>query len=137
MLRILAVSLLHINKLIVFSDVKCVCGQNLRLRKKIDNTNILTYIFAVRIIIEVGNMLSTVTTKGQVTIPKAIRDIMNIQTNDRVSFTREDDRIILQPVKTLKSFRGAVKASGSAGPFSTERAKAKDSVAKRVQEESK
>jgi antitoxin PrlF len=82
-------------------------------------------------------MLSTVTTKGQVTIPKAIRDILNIQTNDRVSFTREDDRIILQPVKTLKSFRGAVKTSGSAGPFSTERAKAKASVAKRVQEESK
>jgi len=80
-------------------------------------------------------MLSTVTTKGQVTIPKAIRDIMNIQANDRVSFTREGDRIVLQPVKTLKSFRGAVKAAGSAGP-SEERARAKAAVAKRVQGES-
>jgi AbrB family looped-hinge helix DNA binding protein len=85
---------------------------------------------------EVGNMLSTVTTKGQVTIPKAIRDIMNIQTNDRVSFTREGDRIVLQPVKTLKSFRGAVKAAGPAGSFSEERARAKAAVAERVRGES-
>ncbi len=80
-------------------------------------------------------MLSTVTTKGQVTIPKAIRDIMNIQANDRVSFTREGDRVILQPIKTLKSFRGAAKVAGSAGPFSEERARAKAAVAERVQGE--
>jgi antitoxin PrlF len=81
-------------------------------------------------------MLSTVTAKGQVTIPKAMRDIMNIQTNDRVSFIREGDRIVLQPVKTLKSFRGAVKAAGSAVPFSEERVRAKAAVAERVREES-
>ena len=80
-------------------------------------------------------MLSTVTTKGQVTIPKAIRDIMNIQPNDRVSFFREGDRIVLQPVRTLKSFRGAVKAAELAGTFSEERVRAKAAVAKRVQGE--
>jgi hypothetical protein len=65
-----------------------------------------------------------------------MRDIMNIQANDRVSFSREGDRIVLQPVKTLKSFRGAVKAAGSAGPFSAERARAKNAVAERAREES-
>ena len=81
-------------------------------------------------------MLSTVTSKGQVTIPKAIRDILDIQTNDRVSFIREGDRIVLQPVKTLKSFRGAVKAAGSTVSFSEERVRAKAAVAERVRGES-
>lgn len=80
-------------------------------------------------------MLSTVTAKGQVTIPKAIRDMLNIRTNDRISFIREGDRIVLQPVKTLKSFRGAVKKCGAAEPFAAERARAKAAVAERVQGE--
>jgi len=81
-------------------------------------------------------MLSTVTAKGQVTIPKPIRDVLNIQPNDRVSFIQEGDRIVLQPIKTLKSFRGTVKTDG-AGLFSEERARAKEALAERIREESK
>ncbi len=81
-------------------------------------------------------MLSTVTSKGQVTIPKTIRELLNIQANDRVSFIQEGDRIVLQPVKTLKSFRGVVKTSGSAGSFAAERDQAKAAVAERVKGES-
>ncbi len=81
-------------------------------------------------------MLSTVTSKGQVTIPKTIRELLNIQANDRVSFIQEGDRIVLQPVKTLKSFRGAVKTSGSAASFAAERDQAKAAVAERVKGES-
>jgi hypothetical protein len=62
--------------------------------------------------------------------------MMNIQANDRVSFTREGERIVLQPVKTLKSFRGAVKAVGPGGAFSEERARAKAAVAERIRGES-
>lgn len=50
--------------------------------------------------------------------------------------TQEGDRIILQPVKTAKSFRGTVKVVGSAGPFSEERTRAKEAVAERVRRES-
>jgi len=34
-------------------------------------------------------MLSTVTSKGQVTIPKPIRDALGISPNDRVTFIQE------------------------------------------------
>ena len=80
-------------------------------------------------------MLSTVTTKGQVTIPKPIRDALEIGPNDRVAFIREGERVLLQPLRTLKAFRGAVKKKD---PISCieERARAKAAVAAMVKEES-
>lgn len=59
-------------------------------------------------------MIATVTTKGQVTIPKSIRDEMGIRPNDKVDFTLENGRVILKPMKTLLDFRGSVPASPGA-----------------------
>ena len=79
-------------------------------------------------------MLSTVTTKGQVTIPVDIRSLFHIRPNDRVDFIVEGDRIVLTPVRSLKDLRGAVKAAGN-GNAATERTVAKAAVAKRVKDE--
>lgn len=81
-------------------------------------------------------MLSTVTSKGQITIPKEIRDLLHIRSNDKVDFVLDGDRVLLVPVKTLLDLRGAVRARGK-GDFSEERARAKTAVAKRVREEMK
>lgn len=81
-------------------------------------------------------MLSTVTSKGQVTIPKEIRDLLHIRSNDKVDFVLDGDRVLLVPVKTLLDLRGAVRARGK-GDFYKERARAKAAVAKRVREEMK
>lgn len=80
-------------------------------------------------------MLSTVTTKGQVTIPKPIRDALGIRPNDRIAFIREGERVLLQPIRTLKTFRGAVKAKGP-GTFSGERSLARKALVERVKGES-
>ena len=53
-------------------------------------------------------MLAIVTTKGQVTIPRDIREKLGIKPNDRVDFILEDNRAVLVPVKTLKNLRGVV-----------------------------
>lgn len=79
-------------------------------------------------------MLATVTTKGQVTIPKEIRDLLQIRSNDKVDFIVEGDRVLMAPVKTLLDLRGAVRGEEK-GDFVKERAKAKAAVAKRVLEE--
>ena len=52
-------------------------------------------------------MLATLTSKGQVTIPKQARDTLNLDTGDRVEFIIDDDgRLFIlpvtRPVKTLK-----------------------------------
>lgn len=76
----------------------------------------------------------TVTAKGQVTIPKPIRDFLRIGPRDRVEFVLEDGRVVLQPVKTLRDLRGAVPPKGP-GDFEEERTRAKHAVARRVTEE--
>lgn len=80
-------------------------------------------------------MLSTVTTKGQVTIPKEVRDLLSIHPNDKVDFIIEGGRAILVPVKSLKELRGAVTAREGAS-IALERKTAKQAAAKRVREES-
>jgi len=81
-------------------------------------------------------MLATVTSKGQVTIPKDIRDRLKIRSNDKVDFVIDGEKVLLVPVKTLLDLRGAVQPQGDGG-FAAERAHAKKSVAKRVLEEMK
>lgn len=79
-------------------------------------------------------MIATVTTKGQVTIPKGIRDRLQIKANDRVDFAIEDGRAVLVPVRTLKDLRGAVPAKDAAAR-ERERHLAKQAVGKRVRAE--
>ena len=79
-------------------------------------------------------MLAKVTTKGQVTIPKAIRDAFGIRSNDKVDFVREGERIVLMPLKTLKDFRGVVRTKRKM-LRADEKKTAKAAVAKRVMDE--
>ncbi|MCF8053423.1 MAG: AbrB/MazE/SpoVT family DNA-binding domain-containing protein [Desulfobacterales bacterium] len=55
-------------------------------------------------------MIATVTTKGQVTIPKAIRERMGIRPNDKVDFKIENGRVVMKALKTLLDLRGSVQA---------------------------
>lgn len=81
-------------------------------------------------------MQSTVTAKGQITIPKSIRDAIGIIPNDRVAFIRKGELVYIQALKTIKSFRGAVKKKAPAS-FEAERAQAKAAVAERVKKKNK
>ena len=79
-------------------------------------------------------MLAKVTTKGQVTIPKGIRDAFGIRPNDKVDFEREGEKIVLMPLKTLKDLRGAVKPKRKMSSADEKKA-ARAAVAERVMDE--
>ncbi|MDW7773063.1 MAG: AbrB/MazE/SpoVT family DNA-binding domain-containing protein [Desulfobulbaceae bacterium] len=79
-------------------------------------------------------MIATVTTKGQVTIPKKIREQLKINPRDKVDFIQEGNRIVLVAVRTLQDMRGSVPARGG-GDFAKERAAARKGVAKRIMDE--
>lgn len=58
---------------------------------------------------------STVTQKGQVTIPIGIRQSLSLRTGDRVSFVREGDSVRVKPVpQKMSAAFGVVKARRSA-----------------------
>ena len=55
-------------------------------------------------------MSATVTSKGQITIPKAVRDHLSLSTGDRVDFVlAPDGRFDLIPIKSsIQSLKGCV-----------------------------
>ncbi|MDP1653806.1 MAG: AbrB/MazE/SpoVT family DNA-binding domain-containing protein [Rhodocyclaceae bacterium] len=58
---------------------------------------------------------SSVTTKGQVTIPVELRERFGIKPGDRVGFVEEGDKIVLQRQETaIEAVFGIVKANKGA-----------------------
>ena len=57
--------------------------------------------------------IATVTAKGQVTIPKAVRDALRIQQGDQLLFGVEGDRAVLTPLvrRPLKELYGVLPAT--------------------------
>jgi AbrB family looped-hinge helix DNA binding protein len=53
---------------------------------------------------------STITQKGQVTIPSFIRQKMALETGSKVLFNLENEKIILSPLPSFFDFRGSVKS---------------------------
>jgi antitoxin PrlF len=56
-------------------------------------------------------MESAITTKGQATIPKAIRERLGLKAGDRVKFfVHPDGSVVLLPKRPAAALRGIVKA---------------------------
>ncbi len=73
---------------------------------------------------------SKITTRGQTTIPKKIRERLNLQAGDRVLFLEKDGEIVLQPVtQTLRDRRGSVEPRKKPEDFNDVREDVKKRVA--------
>ncbi|MBW1729174.1 MAG: AbrB/MazE/SpoVT family DNA-binding domain-containing protein [Deltaproteobacteria bacterium] len=53
--------------------------------------------------------VTTMTQKGQVTIPQKIRHLLNLDTNTKLIVLCRGNEIILKPVKDIRELRGALK----------------------------
>jgi len=57
-------------------------------------------------------IISKVGRRGQITLPRAIRRMMNLTEGDRIAFIRQGDGVILQPLThTLLDLRGSIPVS--------------------------
>jgi len=76
---------------------------------------------------------SKITSSGQTTIPKRIRERFNLTPGDRVLFIEKDGEIILQPItQTLRNLRGSVQARKKTEDFEKVRQDVKRRVARRL-----
>ena len=60
-----------------------------------------------------SNNVAKVTSKGQVTIPKSIREQLRIREQDRLLFSVEGDALLVTPIrrKPLEELRGSLPAT--------------------------
>ena len=76
---------------------------------------------------------STITRKGQVTIPKTIRDRLGVKEGEKVLFVMRGEEVVLKVVKgTILDLRGSVKPSAHPEDFEKIRQSVKQAVGKRV-----
>jgi AbrB family looped-hinge helix DNA binding protein len=58
---------------------------------------------------------STVTSKGQTTIPGAVREALNIRPGDRIEYALEGDCAVIRVHPGIKSLAGALSSSRGRG----------------------
>lgn len=56
-------------------------------------------------------LTSTITSKGQITLPAKFRREMGVKPSDRVLFTKEGKRVFVEKVPSLKSLYGSLSNS--------------------------
>lgn len=79
------------------------------------------------------NVTATITSKGQITIPKVIRDLLEVAASDVLVFTvRTPKEVVVTPIKTdLMSLQGAFKVKKYI-PFSVARRQAEKMAGKNI-----
>ena len=55
---------------------------------------------------------STITSRGQTTVPKAVREALELKAGDRVRYTIEGSAVWLRPLRPIARLRGIVQSSG-------------------------
>lgn len=77
-------------------------------------------------------VVAKVSSKGQITLPKKVRRLLNVDTGSVVIFETEEDKVFLRSAKTLSEYRGALKGRVPPADFDKIRAAAKKHVAEKV-----
>ena len=55
---------------------------------------------------------SSITSKGQTTLPKVVRDALSVQAGDRIRYVVEGSEVRIMPVRPIKRLYGALQYDG-------------------------
>lgn len=79
--------------------------------------------------------VSIVTTKGQTTIPKAIRAFLKLEAKDKILYQVENDKVIMRPLKgDILDLRGSVKTEEKPVDFEKIRKVTRKRIARKIVE---
>ena len=76
---------------------------------------------------------STVTRKGQITIPKAIRDRLGVREGERVVFVLRGEEVVVKVIRgTILDLKGSVRPHAHPEDYDSIRKSVKTAVARRI-----
>ena len=78
-----------------------------------------------------------ITSKGQITLPKAVRKLLKVHYGSVAVFEKEEDKLVIRPAVTLKEFKGYLKGKKQARDFDNIREKAKEYIGRKVAQSGK
>ena len=73
-----------------------------------------------------------ITSKGQITLPKEVRKILDVGEGSVVVFEEEDNKIVIKSAKTLKEFKGILKGKSKMASFDEIREKTKECIGEKA-----
>ena len=80
--------------------------------------------------------MSVLTKKGQTTIPKDIRNFLNLAPNDKILYLMEGKKVVIKPLEgNILDLKGSVKAKGKPIDFKNLRNETKKKVARQIVKE--
>ncbi len=77
-------------------------------------------------------LTAKITSKGQITLPKEVRKLLNVQEGNVIVFEKEDDKIVIKSARTLRDFKGLLKNIKTGENFDEIKKKVRKYVGKRV-----
>jgi len=81
---------------------------------------------------------TTMTKKGQITIPKEIRDVLGLKEHDRLAFALKEGEITMRPIRgSILDLKGSVKPKRKPEDFDRVRAETMLTRAKKAAQEVK
>lgn len=81
--------------------------------------------------------VSVLTKKGQTTIPKDIRNYLNLAPNDKILYLMEGNKMVIKPLKgNILDLKGSVKTKVKPIDFKKLRSETKKKVARKIFEDS-
>ena len=73
-----------------------------------------------------------ITSKGQITLPKKVRDLLHLREGDVVVFKQEDDKIVIKPTQSLQDYKGYLMRRARPADVDTVREAARKYVGRKV-----
>jgi len=73
-----------------------------------------------------------ITSKGQITLPKKVRDFLHLQEGGVVVFEQEDDTFVIKPAQSLLDYKGYLKGRAKSADAETVRETARTYVGRKA-----
>ena len=79
-----------------------------------------------------GSGVSTISSKGQVTIPKSVRDALGLKPLDRITFEARDGQAVVRPVRSFLDLGGSIEPRNRPEDWKKVRAEVRRRVAAEI-----